>query len=238
MKKHSGFLLFLMLLSSLHCFSQRRVVQNLQGFDEHKKHHFGFYIGGNSTGGRVRLGAPLIRNDTIFSFNLQPKAGFNLGVIVDLHLGSFFDLRSLFPTLSFGQRDFVYRVRLNANEVFTDVREVESTYLAWPLELKYKSRRYGNFRMYLLAGGEAAYDMVSQKNVDEREKKVVRLQRLNYGYSYGFGMEFFLEFFKFAPQIKWTNGFNNLLINDGTPFTDVIQSIHSKVVLISLTFEG
>ena len=226
-----------MLLSSI-CYSQRRVIQNLQGFDENKKHHFGFYIGGNSTGGKVRLGAPLLNNDTIYSFNLQPKAGFNLGVVVDLHLGPSFDLRSLFPTLSFGQRDFIYRVRLDENDIFTDVREVESTYLSWPIEFKYKSQRYGNFRMYVLAGAEAAYDLVSQKNVDLREKKIVRLQRLNYGYSYGFGMEFFLEFFKFAPQIKWTHGLNNLLINDGTPFTDVIQSIHSKVILISLTFEG
>lgn len=236
MIRPSGILFFLLLSTALS--AQRNVVKNLAGFDEHRKYHFGFYVGANSMGGKVRLDEQLFRNDTIYSFNLKPKTGFNLGVVIDLHLGDFFDLRSLFPTLSFGQRDFIYRVRVDESNIFEDVRQVESTYLAWPLEFKYKSKRYGNFRMYLLGGAEAAYDLVSQKNVDSNDKSIVRLNRLNYGYSYGFGLEFFLEFFKFAPQIKWTNGLNNLLINDQTPFTNVIDRINSKIVLISLTFEG
>lgn len=223
---------------SISLSSQRNIVQNLIGFDEHKKYHFGFYFGANSMGANLHLNSNLFTNDTIYSVNLDAKTGFNLGVIVDLHLGPYFDIRSLFPTLSFGQRNFEYRVRTQENAIFTEIRTIESTYLSFPTEIKYKSKRYGNFRLYVLAGGEVGYDLVSQKNVDPKDKSVVRLERWNYGYSYGFGCEFFLEYFKFAPQIKWTNGLNNLLINDGTPFTSIIDKMNSKVILVSFTFEG
>lgn len=228
----------LIILSSISLVAQRNIVQNLNGFDEHKKYHFGFYFGANSMGANIQLNQGIFTNDTIYSVNLKAKTGFNLGVIVDLHLGPYFDIRSLFPTLSFGQRDFEYRVKTNTNEIFTDIRSIESTYLSFPAEIKYKSKRYGNFRIYLIAGGEIGNDLVSQKNADINDKSIVRLQRWNYGYSYGFGCEFFLEFFKFAPQIKWTKGLNNILINDGTPFTNIIDKVNSKLVLVSFTFEG
>lgn len=218
--------------------AQRNIIQNLQGFDEHRQYHFGFYIGTNLMGGNLSLNKSLFSNDTIFSVNLQPKTGFNLGVIVDLHLGEFFDVRSLFPTLSFGQRDFHYRIKTMEGGIFTDIRSVESTYVSAPIEFKYKSKRYGNFRAYLMGGGEIGYDLVSNKDADAFDKSIIRLNEWNYGYSFGFGFEFFLEYFKLAPQIKWTKGLNNLLINDQTPFTDVIDRVNSNVVLISLTFEG
>lgn len=217
--------------------AQRHVVQNLQGFDK-KKYHFGFFIGGNTMGGKLHLNNQLYQNDTIYSVNLKGRTGFTFGVITDLHLGELWDLRCLFPALTFGQRDFEYRVKTVDNEIFKTVRSVESTYISLPIELKYKSLRYGNVRLFVLGGGELGYDLVSQKNVDQFDKSIVRLNRWNYGYSFGFGAEFFLEYFKFAPQIKWTNGINNLLNNDQTPFTNIIDKMNSKLVVVSLTFEG
>ncbi len=235
MKKNCLSIIFVFFAISL--FSQRNVVKNLQNFD-HKKYHFGFFIGGNDMGGKIYLNNQIFTNDTIFSLNVNGRTGFTFGVITDLHLGLFWDLRCLFPSLSFGQRDFEYRVKTNDEEIFKSIRSVESTYLNLPIELKYKSLRYGNFRLFVLGGGEIGYDMVSQKNVDESDKSIVRLNRWNYGYSFGFGAEFFLEYFKFAPQIKWTNGLNNLIIKDQTPFTDVIDKLNSRLVVVSLTFEG
>jgi len=218
--------------------AQRHIIKNLPGFDEHRQYHFGFYIGTNLMGGNLTLNNSIFTNDTIFSVNAKSKTGFNLGVVVDLHIGDYFDIRSLFPTLAFGQRDLHYRVKTIEGDIFTDIRSVESTYLSAPIEFKYKSSRYGNFRAYLLGGGEVAYDLVSNEDVDQFDKTIIRLQKWNYGYSFGFGFEFFLEYFKLAPQIKWTKGLNNLLIGDDTPFTTVIDNMKSNMVVISLTFEG
>ena len=109
--------------------------------------------------------------------------------------------------------------------------------LPLPVEFKYKAERYGNWRPYLTGGGFIAYDMVSQKNTQE-DIAVVRLQKMDYGYTLGFGFEFFLEYFKFSPQIKWDKGVRNLLINDNTPFTNVINAARSNTFTISFTFEG
>lgn len=231
-------LLLILLLAAGSCFAQRNTVMNLKGFDRQRKLHFGFYVGTNYLNGRIKLNDQLYSNDTVLSVNVKPQPGFSLGIVVDAHLGEYWDVRALFPTLVFGQRDFIYRVRTEDDEVFEDVRIVESTYLSMPIELKYKSARYGNFRSYLIGGGDIGYDLVSQKDVDENDKSVIRFSRWDYSWSVGLGVEFFLEYFKFAPQIKWNFGINNLLINDNTPFTNIIDRMNSQSFVLSLTFEG
>lgn len=224
------------LLFYCNSFAQRGVNQNLKGFDENKKFHFGFLVGANFMNNRLRMNSSLFTEDTILSLNVNPAPGFTLGVITDLHLGSYFDLRAIFPTLVFGQRDFQYLIPTK-DGLFLETRVSESTYLAIPIELKYKSERYGNWRTYITGGGFAGYDMVSQKDTEEGVP-VVRLERWDYGFSLGFGFEFFLEYFKFSPHIKWDQGLRNLMLQDGTPFTSVIDGLRSQTFSISLTFEG
>jgi len=226
----------LLILFSLNGFSQRGVNQNLKGFDENKKIHFGFLLGANYLNTNLTVNNSIFTEDTIHSLNIKPSPGFNLGIVTDLHMGKYWDFRALFPTLIFGQRDFEYLIETD-DGVFLDKRASESTYLAVPLELKYKAERYGNWRPYLTGGGFLGYDMVSQKNTQEGVT-VVRLEKWDYGYTVGFGFEFFLEYFKFSPQFKWDKGVRNLLINDGTPFTNVIDGVRSSTFTISLTFEG
>ena len=226
---------FVFCLQSLQ--AQRNVVLNLPAFDKDFI-HFGFYVALNNMGGKLTLNDQLFTNDTIFGVNLQSYPGFTLGVVTNLHIGESWDLRAMFPSLVFGQRDFVYKLRNEQGRFFEDVRIIESTYLSIPMEVRYKSDRYGNFRTFVMAGGDVAYDMVSQKNVTESDKSVIRLNRWDYSYMVGFGCEFFLEYFKFTPQLKWNFGLNNLLINDGTPFTNVIDQMKSRLFSISITFEG
>lgn len=216
---------------------QRGVNQNLKGFDSNKQIHFGFLVGLNYLGTNLSVNNSIFTEDTIFSVNVKPAAGFNLGVITDLHLGPHWDLRAMFPTLVFGQRDFEYLIPDDNGDLFTEIRQVESTYLAIPLELKFKGQRYGNWRSYLIGGGFAGYDMVSKKKADAGDP-IIRLEKWDYGVSVGFGFEFFLEYFKFAPQFKWDRGFKNLLVPDATPFTSVIDQVQSNTFSISLTFEG
>lgn len=229
-------LLIITVVLSFSVSGQRGVIENLRGFDENKLFHFGFSVGLNSMGANLKLNNTLYTNDTVLGLNIKQTAGFTLAVVTDLHLGKYWDLRALFPTLSFGQRDFEYLLKTNSGN-FLEIRQSEVTYLAIPIEFKYKSNRYGNWRAYFTGGGFFAYDMASQKNADEGTP-VVRLDNIDYGYSVGFGLEFFLEYFKFSPHIKWSNGLNNLLIRDDTRLTSVIDKITARTFSISLTFEG
>lgn len=230
-------LIFFLFFSSMLAHAQRDAILNLPGFDK-QKIHFGFYVGLNFMGSNMKLNDQLFTNDTIFGLNVKSHPGFTLGVVTNLHLGEHWDIRALFPTLVFGQRDFVYKLQNDRGEFFEDTRIIESTYLSVPMEIKYKSSRYGNFRAFLMAGGDVAYDMVSQKDVSLNDKSVIRLNRWDYSYMMGFGFEFFLEYFKFAPQLKWNFGTNDLIIKDGTPFTNIIDQMKSRMFTISLTFEG
>lgn len=231
------FAFLLICLSINTSVAQRNVVLNLPAFDKDFI-HFGFYVALNNLGGKLTLNDQLLASDTIFGVNLKSYPGFTLGVVTNLHIGESWDLRAMFPSLVFGQRDFVYKLRNEQGRFFEDKRIIESTYLSIPMELRYKSDRYGNFRTFVMAGGDISYDMVSQKNVAESDKSVIRLNRWDYSYMVGFGCEFFLEYFKFTPQLKWNFGLTNLLINDGTPFTNVIDQMKSRLFSISITFEG
>ena len=79
--------------------------------------------------------------------------------------------------------------------------------------------------------------MVSNKNM-QQSLTAIKLQKLDYGYTIGFGLEFFLEYFKFSPQLKWDKGLRNMIIKGKTPFTSIIENIRSRTFTISFTFEG
>ena len=53
----------------------------------------------------------------------------------------------------------------------------------------------------------------------------------------GFGIDFYLEFFKFSPQIKINYGILNLISNDNTLYTNSINRLSTNGWMLSFTFE-
>ena len=56
-------------------------------------------------------------------------------------------------------------------------------------------------------------------------------------FGFGFGIDFYLEYFKFSPQIKLCYGFLNLLSKDNTVYTQSIQRLTTNGWMLSFTFE-
>jgi hypothetical protein len=94
-----------------------------------------------------------------------------------------------------------------------------------------------NYRVYVVAGVKYGIDMVSQAKVENKDKQFVKLQKNDYGYQIGFGFDFYLERFKFSPEIKMYNGVRNLLVDDSAIYSTSLRALYSKIFLISLTFE-
>jgi hypothetical protein len=111
-------------------------------------------------------------------------------------------------------------------------------HVKWNLLSKYKSARLNNARVYLLGGMKMTYDFASNKNVDPKDKSVVRLRKSDWGYEFGFGVDFYLEFFKLAPEIRVYHGIRDVLIDDSTFFTTSVDKVFSRAIMFSLTFEG
>jgi hypothetical protein len=229
--------LVLIIITSIQLNAQRVVSKNLPNFDRNKWIHFGAYFGTNQLSFKIQHASNFGTLDSIYVFEVNSRPGFNLGIVSDLHLGDGLDLRCL-PTLSFGQRDLEYTVFDKSNQLFTETRQVESTFASLPLLFKYKSARINNARVYLLGGMKMTYDFASNKNVDPKDKSVVRLRKSDWGYEFGFGIDFYLEFFKFAPEIRVYHGIRDILIDDSTFFTTSVDKVFSRAIMFSLTFEG
>ena len=81
--------------------------QNLVRYD-FKKIHFGFTLGINELNFNVKKDIITLDNDTLASILPISQKGFNLGIVSNLRLGKYTDLRFI-PTLVFGERHLNYR---------------------------------------------------------------------------------------------------------------------------------
>ncbi|MBK6837619.1 MAG: PorT family protein [Bacteroidetes bacterium] len=174
--------------------------------------------------------------DSIYVVESEPVSGLNLGIISNLRLGEYWDLRFI-PALSFAQRNLIYQFKYPDSTSAGTTKSVESTYLEFPLDLKFKSKRVTNYRMYVLAGARYSIDMVSQAKVRDKDRDIVKLKRYDFGYEIGLGFDFYLTYFKFSPEIKMFNGLNNLLVKDNSRYASPLEKLNSKIFLVSFLFE-
>lgn len=219
--------------------AQKKIkVENLPNFDLHR-FHFGFALSYNTSDFQMKLDPASPFRDSLLVLQHQRQPGFNLGIVASLNINPFLSLRFL-PTLSFQERILQYQFRKPVEGSVYFQKPVESTYLEFPLLLKYRSARINNFAVYLLGGGKFCIDMASQKDVNNTldEEVVVKLAKYDYAAEVGGGMDMFLTYFKFGVELKAAFGIPNLLIDDGTRFSTPIESLRSKTWVLSFTFEG
>jgi hypothetical protein len=163
------------------------------------------------------------------------EGGFNLGIVSDMKMGEYCNLRFT-PSLSFAQRNLYFTLLQNGS-VTTLKKPVESTFIDFPLNVKYKSARYKDMRVYILGGLKYSLDLASNKKVKDETAIVIRLKPNNYAAELGFGFDFYLNFFKFSPEIKYSVGINNVLLKDNKIYSNSIGKLYSNVWLLSFTFE-
>jgi hypothetical protein len=235
MKRQLHIFILVLLAAAPQAYSQRLKVKNLEKYDK-QWIHFGFLLGINTTDFKITRAPDFYKSDSVLSVEADGQAGFNLGIISNLHLHNNLDLRFT-PTLSFSQRDLLYQMTVPIGPTNQAIKKVESTFLEFPLELKFKSNRVNNYRFYVLGGFRYMIDLVSQENVENTDEVIVKLSRNDYGYTIGFGMDLYLPLFKFAPEIKMFQGLPNVLVTDPTVYTTSFDALRSRIFTLSLTFE-
>lgn len=224
-----------LIISGRDVFGQKIRVNNLEKYDKQRV-HFGFLLGINSTNFKVVRAPDFYDLDSILVLEPYKRGGFNLGIISDLKISEHFNLRFV-PELAFSQRDIYYTMKPGLTKSPLIIKKVESTFLNFPIDLKFKSSRVGNYRIYVLGGFRYAIDMVSQAKVENDKEVIVKLKKNDYGYEIGFGIDCYLELFKFAPEFKMFQGIPNVLVPSNDQFSTSIRSLKSRVFSVSLTFE-
>ena len=215
--------------------AQQQGTMNMPKYD-HQTVHFGFVLGLNLSDFKMDLAPDFRIRDSIYTVESESVSGFNLGILSNLRLGEYFDLRFV-PQLSFQQRNLNYYFIYNDTAQAFVTKTIESNYLEFPIDLKFKSKRLTNYRVYVLAGFRYSIDMISQASVDAKDKDIVKLKRYDYGYEIGLGFDFYMTYFKFSPEIKMYHGLNNLLVEDGKTFSRPLAGLFSKIFYLSFTFE-
>ncbi|HLG34699.1 MAG TPA: porin family protein [Bacteroidia bacterium] len=216
--------------------AQVRRVQNIPKYDKQRM-HFGFSLGFTSPDFRITLAPDFKNMDSVNNVTSEPQLGFLLGIISNLRIAEHFDLRFV-PILTFAQRNLIYSSANSGNIYYAPTtKKVESTFIEFPLFVKFKSVRINNYRFYVLGGAKYSMDLVSQAKVQQSSKEPVRLKPVDYGYEIGCGFDFYLPYFKFAMEIKMYQGVNNLLVKDQYIYSRVLDKLNSQIFYISFLFE-
>jgi len=235
-------IIFIILFSVTYSFSQKQKVQNLRLYDQ-KRLHFGFTVGLNTSDFYIRNSDTFFDTtiiNEVYSIENKQQPGFHLGPISNLRLGKFLDLRFLI-NLTFTQRDLHYTLlkqNSSGDNYFTEHTMVlSSTFLEFPLLLKYKSERINNYRVYVIGGVNPKMDLAAKKKIPEDKMPMIRLSQPDIYAEFGAGIDFYLPYFKFSPELKMGVGFNNVLVGDNTQYTGAMKYMKSKVFMLSFHFE-
>ena len=220
-------------------FAQRDIPENLYDFDQ-KRLHFGFQLGLTNNGFAIEH--DLSRADSLINLQVGRQPGFTIRVVSELHMGTYFGLRFT-PGIAFVARDLEYTYRTpNGIASSPKIRTIESTFIDIPLYLKYRSARVNNFAQYVFVGFNYAVDLASQQYVDNQVDEVgqfiVKIKRNNFMGEIGVGFDFFLEYFKFSPELRFSYGFNNVLVPENTLYSRPIDALNSRIFGIAFNFEG
>lgn len=212
----------------------RDPIINLENFQKQRL-FFGFYLGFNSYD--FKIDYKTVSEDIL----TKKSTGFNVGLVADLKLQEYIRLR-FEPGLYYTTRDLNYpdSYFLTTPTTSDMFRQVNSTYIHFPLLLKFCSLRTGNIRPYLLGGVSATLNLSSNsKSIDDNYEERFRVKPWSTNYEVGFGIDIFSEYFIFSPSIRGVFGLNDELIRDkipDSPWTGNIESLKSRAVFINFTF--
>jgi hypothetical protein len=185
-------------------------------------------------------------NQYDFQFEYQPgqedivvekSMGFSVGLIGELRLSEHFDLR-IEPGLFYTSRNMTFPGFTEQRDMF---REVPSTYIHFPLLIKASTKRLNNFKPFIIGGVSTSINLSSnQDNPDDNGNGQFRMTKNTYYYELGFGVDFYLFYFKFAPSIRGVFAFNDELVRDmdgNSPWTSGINKMSTRGIFINFTFE-
>ncbi|MEY4292377.1 MAG: hypothetical protein RL624_289 [Bacteroidota bacterium] len=222
-----------LLVASQQELRAQRFILNLPDHDQ-KKYYFGLTFGLNFATYQASYTSSFVNTDTFMRILPSWSPGFNLGLMGNLKLTKFIDLR-LVPSLSFSEK------RLDFNKIGFDTivtKSIESIYVHIPLQLKFKSERIRNFRFYVLLGGKYDYDMAANAR-SKRNDEYIKVKPNDLGYEFGMGFEFYNPNFIFAPEIKLSQGLMNQIYRDkNIPLTNAIDQFNTRSIVISIHLQG
>ncbi len=231
--------LFFFIVSS--AFAQKQKIKN-QPYGDQRLYHFGLLVGLNFqdmiitnsgyTGEPDGNGNP---GETWFCELPDYSTGFSVGLISDLYLNPYMNLRFT-PTLHFGDQKYVFREENSEKLYSTSIR---SNNLTFPLDVKFSSMRLNNYRPFVSAG------VYGSLNLGRKKGEPILLKETDFGISFALGCDFYLPIVKICPEIRFNFGLVDLIEKDRKDLTDkslekytqAISKGTSRMFVLTFNFE-
>ena len=217
---------------------------------------YGFFLAGHNSAYRIKYTDSFLFNSngtspTVRGVFPQFSPGFSLGFTGIL---SFHDQVQLLFTPKVGFYEYQTEVSFFAssdntntipgNSADPNITPVsnsqfiksEATLIELPLLFKYRSIRFNNTRMYWVGG--ASYNFRT-KSQDEANIEELVTTGKDFSLEMGMGFEIYFKYFKFAPEIRFSHGLNNIYQAENTNplFRDAISSIRRRSITVYLNFQ-
>ncbi|OOG74297.1 porin family protein [Algoriphagus sp. A40] len=249
-----GFLILTFFGISFSGFSQGLFGLTSTAGSDDKLLSYGFFLAGHTSTYQIKYSEAFFdptntANNQVYSIYPKYTPGFALGFTGILRLHDQVNIL-LTPKIAFYEyrADINYYVPLTSNVPGTDnssgnnlgyrTEEVvtEATMVEIPLLFKYRSQRFNNTRMYFIGG--ASYQFRT-KGQDEANLDPIVTTGQDFTIEAGMGFEIYFKYFKFAPEIRFSHGLNNIYYAEKTPaeIRDVISSVKRKGITIYLNFQ-
>lgn len=212
---------FLLLALANPIAAQNRKLQNKPYIDQ-RTLHYGFFIGVHDQGISMH-GNGYIDPETGRQWmvkNDRPNFGFHVGVLGELKVHKYVGLR-LQPTLYFGSKHLAFHDQLTGERLSQDMK---STYIALPVLAKIAAPRWNNYRPYIVAGVNPMYDLTTGKHT------LLRTNPLSVNLEIGLGCDFYLPFFKFIPELKFSFGLADILDHKRVDLKEASEIIYTRSV--------
>ena len=236
-------LIIVLSVCSLRGFAQLRGLINQPDHDE-KLYHFGINLGFNkshfSFTHHPQFLNSMINGDSVMVIESVNSTGLNLAWLVNVNLGSHFDLRTYPLNLTFTEKAFEYNLKypdVPLGESAVTLKKVQSITLSFPFLIKFSSDRIGNMKVYTLTGARLDYDLASNANKKNAEE-LIKLNKFDYSIEGGIGFHIYFPYFVLSPELRVNWGLSNLHSrNPGLKFSSNIDKINSRMISVSLTVE-
>ncbi len=227
----------LLLLANAVCTAQRTF--NLPEFED-RKAYYGLTFGYNKSSFKSSMHPQFLETDSVYSAQPLFASGFNFGFIATLKLTRRFELRYN-PQLVFAEKNILYHLKYPQSindETEYMTKKIESIIVSNPIQLKLNSDRINNFSFYVFGGIKLDVDVASNAR-KKRAEQLVKIDYLDTGIEAGLGLQFYFKYFIFTPEVKISNGRNNIHFREAPlKFSNVIDQLRSRMIVFSLHLQG
>ncbi len=229
------FLLALVGLPAMTAVAQKQKIKNLPYYDQ-RLLHWGFSFGFSMpTISIAHSGSEAAEGWWATCPRVNPS--FQVGLMGDLAITEHLNFRAT-PFLYFQERKVRFERQTLEGRERTD-QQLKTTYIEIPLTFKISTRRINNYRPYMVAG--AHFDM----DIAKAKETPIVFNRFDFGIHIGMGCDFYLPFFKLAPEFRFNLGLLDMIdhkredLQDKTmmPYTEALKSARNTGLSFILWFE-